>query len=109
MSTDKMLSLSDHAAWKLVRERIDNGYPMKGIAKELGVTVEHLCEWIFRYKEPRIVQQSIDVRRQPIGPVAKFNGTNAYSLSREARKFHDWRRAQAGAAEARRAMGADRK
>lgn len=97
----KMLAMTDHRAWKLVRERVEAGYPMKAIAKELGVTVEHLCEWIMRYKEPRVAKQSVEVRRPAISHAPYSNSANHFNLSTNAQRYANWRKARDGARAAR--------
>lgn len=45
--------ITDHAMMRLIRARVDAGYPMAYIAGEIGCDVSDLCDWIFAYKDPR--------------------------------------------------------
>jgi hypothetical protein len=92
---------TNHELMELVRARIDCGYPMTGIARELGYDVDELCNWIMCiYREPK-------KRRQPYvnrmsEPVA-YSAPSRSPLSTrgDAQRLANWKRQREAAAAAR--------
>jgi hypothetical protein len=93
------MNKDQHELMRLIRKRVDQQIPMTQIASELGVDVDDLCEFIFKYKEPRrrpYVRKSdppITIDDSPI--------RDHWSLSQVAQRFANWKRQHDGAAEAR--------
>jgi hypothetical protein len=95
---------TDHEMWRLIRNRVDQGHSMQAIADEIGLPVDELCEWIFRYREPRPAKpyQSKNgtpigkVNVRPPGPLSMQKGSDSQEFSpltstgrREDRKISD--------------------
>ena len=77
-----LTSHTDHEMWRLIRNRVDQGRPMQAIADELGLPVDELCEWIFRYREPRPAKPYQSKNGTPIGKVsARLSGARIASNS----------------------------
>lgn len=91
--------ISDHAFWRLVRERYDSNPDRSTpeIAAELGCTAEELVRWVLAYKGPA-KRKSVD--NSKFGPPLTFDGRAIHSDADLAQRFKNWRRQHVGAAKA---------
>lgn len=88
----------DTEKMRLIRRRVEAGYPMSGIARELGEDVDELCAWIMAYKEPRPNRY---VNRQSPAQVVTLPKSVERDWDSEVEKFKAWKRARDGAAATR--------
>lgn len=89
------MKTDDHELMRMIRKRVNAGYPMTMIADELGQSVDELCAWIMEYKEPRRERY---VNRQSPAQIITLPGTVERDWHREAERFKAWKRQHDGAA-----------
>lgn len=98
------LTPDNHELMGLVRERINTGYPMTGIAKEVGVDINDLCDWIMRvYREPK-KRRTPYVNRMSEPVVYRSPSRKPLSMRESAQKFAAYKRLQDGARATREAL-----
>ena len=98
------LTPDNHELMAFVRERISHGYPMTGIAHELKLDVNDLCDWIMKvYREPK-------KKRTPYlnrgSPAASYTAPSRAPISTrgDARRLANWKRQREAAAAARKSI-----
>ena len=99
MTLSTLAGQEKHDLMRLIRKRVEAGYPMTMIAAELGYDVDDICAWIMAYREPKrhryVNRASPADLHQPARTVEQ----------REAAKFAAWKRQHDGAARTRRGLG----
>lgn len=96
----------DHELMRLVRARIAQKVRFSDIAIELGVDHDELTNWLWEYKLPTAPKPYQSKTGTALAVVTSSHpDVSNFSRSKQAQRFANWRRAQAAAAEARRAMG----
>jgi len=89
--THPILTPSNHELMKAVRASVHAGAPMASIAEALGLNVDELCHWILD-----VYQAPPKPSTRKIEPEPELD-TRHWSLSQQAQRFANWRRAKAAA------------
>jgi hypothetical protein len=76
--------------------------PWEEIAEELGVAVQDLLNWFLAYRQPKRDRHQLARKGSMPMLLATNPSGGQYTLSRDAQRFANWRRASVGAAAARR-------
>lgn len=77
--------------------------PWETIAEDLGVAVQDLLNWFLAYRQPKRDRHQLARKGGLPMLIATNPGGGHYTLSNDAQRFANWRKASAGAAAARRA------
>lgn len=95
---------TDDALFTHIRDRanVRPAIPWEVIAYDLGMTVPDLLDWFLAYREPKRDKHRLARRGPAPMLLATHPGGGQYTMSRDAQRFANWRKASEAAAAARR-------